>query len=117
MKVVKITGNTGDSNILIGEKLERLEKYVPLEKAFIITDSNVRQLYENQFPEYEIIEIGTGEKIKILDTVKDIYARLLELEADRSSFIIGIGGGIVCDIAGFVASTYMRGVRFGFWQL
>jgi 3-dehydroquinate synthase len=38
----------------------------------------------------------------------------VELEADRSTFIIGIGGGIVCDIAGFVASTYLRGVRFGF---
>ena len=38
----------------------------------------------------------------------------MELEADRSSFIVGIGGGIVCDIAGFVASTYLRGVRFGF---
>jgi 3-dehydroquinate synthase len=114
MKVVNINGETGESIILIGERLERLKEYIPLEKAFIITDSNVRQIYKNQFPEYEIIEIGTGEKIKILDTVKDIYARLLELEADRSSFIIGIGGGIVCDIAGFVASTYMRGVRFGF---
>jgi 3-dehydroquinate synthase len=35
-------------------------------------------------------------------------------EADRSSFIVGIGGGIVCDIAGFIASTYLRGVRVGF---
>jgi 3-dehydroquinate synthase len=39
---------------------------------------------------------------------------LLAIEADRSVFIVGIGGGIVCDIAGFVASTYLRGVRFGF---
>jgi 3-dehydroquinate synthase len=38
----------------------------------------------------------------------------LELETQRSSFILGIGGGIVCDITGFVASTYLRGVRFGF---
>jgi 3-dehydroquinate synthase len=39
---------------------------------------------------------------------------LVSLRANRSSFIVGIGGGIVCDIAGFVASTFMRGVRFGF---
>ena len=66
------------------------------------------------FPSYDVITIGTGEKIKNLDTVRYIYGKLMESEADRSTFIIGIGGGIVCDIAGFVASTYLRGVRFGF---
>ncbi|MBU0988058.1 MAG: 3-dehydroquinate synthase, partial [Proteobacteria bacterium] len=58
--------------------------------------------------------IETGEKIKNLDTVRDIYEKLVAVGADRSTFIVGIGGGIVCDIAGFVASTYLRGVRFGF---
>ena len=43
-----------------------------------------------------------------------IYNRLMEMSADRSTFILGIGGGIVTDITGFVASTYMRGVDFGF---
>jgi 3-dehydroquinate synthase len=43
-----------------------------------------------------------------------IYRRLIELGADRSSFTLGVGGGVVTDIAGFVASTYMRGVEFGF---
>jgi 3-dehydroquinate synthase len=62
----------------------------------------------------EVITIGTGEEIKTLDTVQDIYAQLLSSQADRSSFIVGMGGGIVCDIAGFVASTFLRGVRFGF---
>ncbi|MFZ3045316.1 MAG: 3-dehydroquinate synthase, partial [Desulfatirhabdiaceae bacterium] len=52
--------------------------------------------------------------IKTLDTVNDIYRQLVDLEADRSTVIVGIGGGIVCDITGFVASTYMRGVSFGF---
>jgi 3-dehydroquinate synthase len=55
-----------------------------------------------------------GEEIKNLDTVRMIYEKLIELEVDRSSFVVGIGGGIVCDITGFVASTYLRGVRFGF---
>ena len=61
-----------------------------------------------------MIEIGTGEVIKNLDTVRKICQRLMDMEADRSSFIVGIGGGVVCDIAGFVASIYLRGVRFGF---
>ena len=55
-----------------------------------------------------------GEGAKTLHTVERIHRKLLEWEMDRSSFVVGIGGGIVCDIAGFAASTYMRGVRFGF---
>ena len=114
MKSFKIHGITGDSTIVVGEALQNVEMYVSSEQLVVITDSNVRQIYAKDFPPCEIIEIGIGEKIKNLDTVKTIYGRLVELEADRSCFIVGIGGGVVCDIAGFVASTYLRGVRFGF---
>ncbi|HIJ58440.1 MAG TPA: 3-dehydroquinate synthase [Deltaproteobacteria bacterium] len=114
MKTIRIHGDTGASTILVGEVLESLGKYAPLEKTVVITDTNVRRHYQKDFPPCEIIEIKSGEKIKTLDTVKEIYQRLTEIEADRSSFIVAIGGGVVCDIAGFVASTYMRGVRFGF---
>ena len=114
MKTLEIHGSTGVSTILVGEKLKNLRKYIPAEKAVIITDANVKHFYQKNFPPYDVITIGTGEKIKNLDTVRYIYGKLVELEADRSTFIIGIGGGIVCDIAGFVASTYLRGVRFGF---
>jgi 3-dehydroquinate synthase len=61
-----------------------------------------------------VIEIANGETVKTLESVEEICSKLAELEADRSSFIVGIGGGVVCDITGFVASIYMRGVRFGF---
>ncbi|MGD9075613.1 MAG: 3-dehydroquinate synthase [Desulfobacteraceae bacterium] len=114
VKSLKIHGSTGDSNILIGEGLQNFQKYIASEQVVIITDNNVRRLYGKDFPPYEIIEIGMGEKIKNLDTVKTIYGKLVGFEVDRSSFIVGIGGGIVCDIAGFIASTYLRGVRFGF---
>lgn len=114
MKTLEIFGTAGASSIRIGERLQNLEQYIDAAKAVIITDTNVAQLYRKYFPPCDIITIGTGEKIKTLDTAGDIYQRLVALEADRSVFIIGIGGGIVCDIAGFVASTYLRGVRFGF---
>ena len=114
MKILDIRGVTGHSSIRVGESIENLQEYVPAEEALIITDSNVGRYYREKFPPYETIEIGTGEKIKNLDTVQAIYGKLVELEVDRSSFIVGIGGGIVCDITGFVASTYLRGVRFGF---
>ena len=114
MKTFKIKGATGESTLLIGEKLQHLTRYVPTDNAVIITDTNVWNAYQNHFPPWSVIKIAGGETEKTLDTAKYIYSELLSLEADRSSFIVGIGGGIVCDIAGFVASTYMRGLKFGF---
>jgi 3-dehydroquinate synthase len=114
VRKLEIHGGTGVSTVLTGESLRSLEKYLPSEKTVVITDTNVRRHYQKDFPSCEVIEIGNGEKIKNLDTVRKICQRLMEMEADRSSFIVGIGGGVVCDIAGFVASIYLRGVRFGF---
>ena len=114
MKIVDVKGRTGSSTIRIGASLDHLAGLVPEGKAVIITDSVVGEYYRDRFPPYETIEIGTGERIKTLNTVQDIYRKLMDLEADRSTFLVGIGGGIVCDVTGFVASTYMRGIEFGF---
>jgi len=114
MKQLLINGASGSSTILVGEPLRHLPRYLPDRQPIIITDENVHRRYAGQFPSGPVVTIGTGEANKTLDTVTRIYAELMRLEADRSCFIVGIGGGIVCDIAGFVASTYMRGVGFGF---
>jgi len=114
MNTLEIQGNTGKSTLLVGEKLENIAAYLPPSKTVIITDTKVRRLYGNRFPESPVIEIGVGEENKTLETVLNIFEQLISLEADRGVFIIGVGGGIVCDITGFVASTYLRGVRFGF---
>jgi len=114
MKRFEIAGGTGRSDILVGETLGNLRHHLPDTDPVIITDDNVWSLYGEHFPPGEVIRIGTGETVKGLETVQGIYRRLVKVEADRSSYIVGIGGGIVCDIAGFVASTYMRGIGFGF---
>ena len=114
MRKFDIQGDNAHSSILVGERIQALGKYLQTENVVVITDSNVRDIYQKDFPPGYLIEIGTGENIKNLDTVQSIYEKLIEFEADRSTFILGIGGGIVCDITGFVASTYLRGVRFGF---
>ena len=109
-----IEGRSGRSNILIGESLGNISRYLPRTKTLLITDSNVVSHHRALFPPADVIELGSGEELKSLETVQGIYSRLVELEADRSTFIVGIGGGVVCDITGFAASTYMRGLRFGF---
>jgi len=113
VKTFKIQGKTGRSNIYVGERLENLSVYLPDTKVVIITDENVSRLYSGHFPDSDIIIIGIGEGVKTLDTAAEIYQKLIAIEADRSVFLVGVGGGIVCDITGFVASTYLRGVRFG----
>ena len=80
----------------------------------IVTDGSVRSLYGDLFPPWEVIEIGIGERSKTLATVERIYEAFLQYEIDRSSFVVAIGGGLVCDVAGYAASTYLRGLRFGF---
>ncbi|MGI5865081.1 MAG: 3-dehydroquinate synthase, partial [Myxococcales bacterium] len=82
-------------------------------KLIIVTDATVRRLHGARFPDAPVIEIGQGEAAKTLTTVASIYERFLELELDRSAFVLAIGGGIVCDVAAFAASTWMRGVPFG----
>jgi len=114
MKTLHIHGKTGQSTLLIGERLQRLEHYISGRPAVIITDQQMLGLYGKAFPGCPVITIGSGEAIKTLETVGDIYRQLVDLEADRSMVIVGIGGGIVCDITGYVASTYMRGLGFGF---
>lgn len=115
MKKLEIQGKMNTSIIYVGETIKKIQNYTPAQtQKIIITDRNVAELYQSVFPSWPVIEIGLGEKIKTLETVQWIYEKLIDLDADRSTFIVAIGGGVVSDIAGFCASTYLRGIRFGF---
>jgi 3-dehydroquinate synthase len=113
MTTFTIETSGAKSEIHVGSRLQDFVQMVP-RHAVIITDKNVQEMYGKHWKDYQCIVIGTGEKIKTLDTVEDIFKKLLSFGIDRSGFILGIGGGIVCDIAGFVASTYLRGIDFAF---
>ena len=102
------------SEIFVGRVEDGLKRYAQNRRIVVITDANIDRLYHDIINKYEHIIIGYGEGIKNLITVQNIYARLMEIGADRSTLLVGIGGGIVTDITGFVATTYMRGLDFGF---
>lgn len=104
----------GDSVIAVGESLLNVHSYLPEGSLFIITDHHIRKLYERDFPSGVILEIKAGESSKTISVVEDLCLKLAAAGADRKSFILGIGGGVVCDITGLVASLYMRGVKHGF---
>ena len=104
----------GRSKVVVGNLAEVLPQLLPSKRVIVITDCNIDRHYHKLIEQYEHILIGLGETSKTWHTLDMIYRQLIELNADRSTFILGIGGGIVTDITGFVASTYMRGVEFGF---
>lgn len=87
-------------------------------KLYIITDDNVGRLYMDKLKgiidDYTmgIYILTPGEESKSISTVLSIYDALIEQNMDRNGIILSLGGGVVGDIAGFVASTYMRGLKY-----
>jgi 3-dehydroquinate synthase len=87
--------------------------------TFILCDNNtnehcVRFLLETipALNEVPIIEIPEGEESKSLEIVAQLYEELLHHNADRQSLLLNVGGGVISDLGGFVASTYKRGIDF-----
>ncbi len=114
MEKILIQGKGGRSHILVGETLENVTQYLPDTSVFIITDKNVADYYGDKFPDYPVYKVNSGEQSKEFPVIAQIWQWLLDNGADRNSFILAIGGGVVSDIAGFVAATFMRGIPFGF---
>lgn len=81
------------------------------DQAVIITDNTVYKLYKAKLDGFRLIIISAGEENKNQVTVDRIIQELLEMEVDKQTLVIGIGGGVVTDIAGYAASIYKRGVR------
>ena len=114
-EIIEVRRSDGSfSKVVVGDVLNELADFLPDRRVVIITDANVHRRYMNMIDRHDHIVIGMGETNKTLLTVDKIYHELIELNVDRECFILGFGGGIVTDITGFVASTYMRGLRFGF---
>jgi 3-dehydroquinate synthase len=79
----------------------------------IITDENIYQQHLRKMAAYPVIKFAAGEEHKNQATVDHIIQELIKLGANRNTFLIGVGGGVVTDITGYVAAVYMRGIKFG----
>jgi len=93
---------------------EDLKKLVAPGKAVVLTDTNLFNAHTEKFAGWQIIVIKAGEAFKDQATVDNIISQLIERGADRGTTLIGVGGGVVTDITGYVASIYLRGIPFGF---
>jgi len=84
------------------------------EQTIIVTDENVFGKHKKKFKGFKTIVIKAGEQFKIQSTVDGIIQQLIDLGADRKTTLVGVGGGVVTDITGYVAGVFMRGIKCGF---
>lgn len=89
-------------------------------KSAVITNPTVNQYYgeivkdsiQQKGIEAKIIEIPDGEKYKSYESAYELYGKMIDYKMDRTSTVISLGGGVIGDLSGFVAATYMRGISF-----
>lgn len=94
--------------------ISHLKKIVDQENSIIITDENVFDCHAKRFKNWNTIILKAGEDYKVQATVDAVIEQLIGMEADRKTTLIGVGGGVITDLTGYIASVYMRGLKFGF---
>lgn len=110
-----VTHPTGSYTVTVGTNLlPNLRQIAGITGDIaLVSDSNVAPLYAEKIGDVAVsITVPAGEQYKTLDTVRDIYDQLLAAGVDRKCTIIALGGGVVGDMAGFAAASYLRGVPF-----
>ena len=106
--------SASSTEFFFGAAFSRLKKLSPQASTIIITDDHVFDAHTEKFRDWNVIVIRPGEEHKVQETVDELILQLLEMQADRQTTLVGVGGGVITDITGYTASVYMRGLRFGF---
>jgi len=82
----------------------------------VLVDENTHKacypLIRASLPEHHLIRIRSGEEHKTLETCQQIWEEMTKAQLDRSALLINLGGGVICDMGGFCAATYKRGIHF-----
>ena len=103
---------------LLNDEIQQLN--ISNKRICIVTESNVGPLYANEVKdifmsnskEVIIFEFTAGEAHKNLDTISELYTVLIENKFDRNDMLVALGGGVVGDMTGYAAATYLRGIDF-----
>lgn len=123
MKILEVKPNQKQYNIVIGNGiLNHMLDYINIaaKKIFIVTDDNVEKfgyldkLKQSFSSEYDVksIVLPHGEKTKNYSNLMTLYKSMIEFNLTRKDVVIALGGGVIGDLTGFCAATYLRGVDF-----
>jgi 3-dehydroquinate synthase len=109
-----IKGAGGSVSRIAFGPLSELGSAIDPGKAVLVTDAEIRRLHGSAFPPCPTVLVERGEAAKSLASLEALYGSFLELGLGRDGTVVAIGGGAISDLAGFAASTWLRGVDFGF---
>lgn len=109
-----VTFPSGTVKYLFQSSVDELPRLAAGRPIVVVTDEHVAKLYPKLKSDYKCLIIPASENSKDIAVIDKLTKDLLRLEATRNTLLAGIGGGVVTDITGFLASIYMRGVQFGF---
>ena len=106
--------SNSSTDYYLAHGIGHLKKITDPRSTILITDENVHAAHTKKFNGWNTIVLKPGEEYKVQSTVDALVDQLIEMEAGRDTVLVGIGGGMITDLCGYVASVYMRGLSFGF---
>lgn len=117
MKLTMQTASAEYDIILERGCINRISSFINLNrKVFILTDDNIPDRWVNtvqtQCPNSTVYRVASGEESKSMQTYEKVLTACLEFHMSRKDLLIALGGGVIGDLAGFVAASYMRGIDF-----
>ena len=111
---IDIHGQGGTMSRIAFGPLDGIGELLDPAKTLIVTDRLLHRIHGTSFPACPVIEVERGEAAKTLASLEALYGRFLDLGLARDGTVLAVGGGTICDLAGFAAATWLRGVAFGF---
>lgn len=105
---------TGQTEYYLNSSYSQLLQVAPINNSIVIIDENVHRHFGHLFTQYKVLIVEAGEQSKSWETIHRLSEQLSNFDAHKTSMLVGVGGGVVCDITGFLATIYMRGIAFAF---
>lgn len=110
----QVTFPSGMVNYYFNSHFNKLWEIYDMRQVVVITDEHIAALYPDILSGIKNISVPAGESSKDMGVIAHLTAKLVDMGATRSTILIGLGGGMITDLTGFIASIFMRGIRFGF---
>ncbi len=113
MKIIESIFSGEKVSVCFDANFNNVNNFHSSDKILVLTDQNIFTLHSQKFTNFQVIKVDGSEKNKTQSTVDNIISQMLQLDIDKTWLLVGVGGGVITDMAGYVASIYKRGIKLG----